>query len=152
MTGLSFWESKTLQQMSIDEWESLCDGCGKCCLIKIEDDDSGDVFTTNIACRLLDIELCRCVQYAERKKHVANCLVLDAQQKDAYRWLPETCAYRLLYEGKPLFSWHPLISGDAGSVHQAEISVRAYAQSEKYIHPEQHIEHIIGKILAPGES
>lgn len=125
----SYWETKSLSDMSREEWESLCDGCGKCCLNKLINDDD-DLFFTDVACRLLNLKTCRCGNYAERKKHVSDCQVLTVQNIPEFRWLPSTCAYRLIAEGKPLADWHPLISGDPESVHQAGISVRGRAFSE----------------------
>lgn len=124
-----YWETKSLSEMTRGEWESLCDECGKCCLNKLINDDD-DLFFTDVACRLLDLESCRCGNYAERKKHVSDCQVLTVRNIPEFRWLPSTCAYRLLAEGKPLADWHPLISGDPESVHRAGISVRGRAFSE----------------------
>lgn len=125
-----FWETTTLADMTTAQWESLCDGCGKCCLHKLEDADSGNVYICNVACKLLDIDSCGCLDYKNRKKIVPNCLTLNTDLISEFHWLPETCAYRLLAESKPLFSWHPLISGDPQSVHSAGISVRGRVVSE----------------------
>lgn len=125
-----FWETTTLVEMTPEQWESLCDGCGKCCLHKFEDEDSGEVYVCNVACQLLDLDSCRCSDYSNRKVRVPDCTVLTIGNLEDFTWLPKTCAYRLVYEGKPLELWHPLISGDAESVHQAGISVRGRVISE----------------------
>ncbi|WP_455202481.1 YcgN family cysteine cluster protein [Kaarinaea lacus] len=127
-----FWESKSLADMTRQEWESLCDGCARCCLVKLEDEDDGSIHYTNVVCDLLDLETCRCTRYETRSKLVPECVVVTPDVLDQLHWMPSTCAYRLLWEGKPLPEWHPLVSGDPQSVHLAGISVRGrvYKQQE----------------------
>lgn len=132
-----FWQTKTLDQLSVDEWESLCDGCGLCCLVKIEDEDSGDVYNTSVACRQLDIETCRCRDYENRLSDVPMCIQVTVDNLPQLGWLPATCAYKCLYEGRSLPEWHHLITGDETSVHDAGVSVKWFAVSEEYVHPEQ---------------
>ena len=118
-----FWETKTLEEMSSEEWEALCDGCAKCCLNKIEDIDTGNVYYTNVACRLLDLETCRCMDYLHRADSVPDCLHLTPAMVHEINWLPESCAYRRLAEGRGLAWWHPLVSGDPDTVHRMGRSV-----------------------------
>jgi hypothetical protein len=124
-----FWE-KPLSSLTRQEWEALCDGCGKCCLHKIEDEITGEVHPTNVACRLLDRHSCRCSSYRTRRTFVPDCIRLSAANVDRYGWLPSTCAYRLRSEGQPLPEWHPLRTGDPESVHRAGMSVRGWTVSE----------------------
>ncbi|MHA1544676.1 MAG: YcgN family cysteine cluster protein [Alphaproteobacteria bacterium] len=131
MTRPRFWEAKSLAEMSAEEWEALCDGCGKCCLHKLEDDDTGEVHYTAVACRLLDLKTIRCTDYENRRRLVADCLRLDSQNTAAFKWLPGTCAYKRVSEGKGLADWHPLISQDPMSVHKAGVSVRGKIISER---------------------
>ena len=137
-----FWKIKPLNRMTRQEWESLCDGCALCCLIKLEDEDSGDIYHTDVVCRLLDQQTCRCENYIERSVLVPGCLKLTPVLARRLSWLPETCAYRLLAEGKPLLEWHYLVSGDPEAVHRAGISVRGKAVSENDIQPDDLADHI----------
>jgi len=125
-----FWKRKSLAEMSGEEWESLCDGCALCCLQKLEDEETGGIYFTDIACKLLDTDACRCVDYSNRAKVVSTCLVLSVDEPLAFNWLPGTCAYRLLAEGESLPDWHPLITGDPNSVHEAGISAKGKCVSE----------------------
>ena len=135
-----FWRRKKLAEMSREEWESLCDGCAKCCLVKLEYEDTGEIDHTDISCRLLDTHSCRCTDYANRQKQVPDCLTLTPRRVRRLRWLPATCAYRLVSEGRDLYWWHPLVSGDPETVHTAGISVRDRVVSEeKAGAPEHHI-------------
>ena len=138
-----FWKVKKLHQMNDDEWESLCDGCARCCLLKLEDEESSELFFTNVSCHLLDIKKCSCKDYENRKFLVPECLRVKNMALSEYQWLPETCAYRLLSEGRPLPEWHPLITGDRNSVKLACITVDTFAVSEDYIHPDQLEDHVI---------
>ena len=130
-TDVPFWQRKSLGEMNKSEWESLCDGCARCCLNKLENDTTGEIQFTDVACRLLDIHACRCVSYDDRKRFVPDCQILNPKNVKRLSWLPSTCAYRLIDEGKDLFWWHPLVSGDPETVHQAGISVRGRVVSER---------------------
>jgi uncharacterized protein len=121
---LPFLKTKTLAQMSAAEWESLCDGCGKCCLSKIEDEDTAEIFYTSVICRLFDEGTCRCTDYANRSIQVPDCVTLDIENVSALSWLPKTCAYKLVMEGKDLYPWHHLVCGDPNEVHRQGVSVR----------------------------
>jgi len=124
-----FWE-KPLSELDRGEWEALCDGCGRCCLHKLEDEESGDIYATNVACALLDRRTGRCSDYAHRKARVVDCVVLDRGKACSLDWLPESCAYRLRSEGEPLREWHYLISGSRETVHEAGQSTRGWTVSE----------------------
>jgi uncharacterized cysteine cluster protein YcgN (CxxCxxCC family) len=130
MADEPFWKRKKLTQMTRAEWESLCDGCGKCCLHKIEDFLSGEISYTNVACRLLDTKTCRCKDYANRTKKVPDCVALTAKNISELHWMPSTCAYRLLAEGKDLPDWHPLVSGDPKTVEKAGMSIKGRVVEE----------------------
>ncbi len=129
-TQKPFWRTKTLEQMTVREWESLCDGCGLCCLIRFEDEETGEIIPTRVHCKLFDNQACRCSDYANRKQHVPDCIKLTPYNIEALEWMPLSCAYRRLYEGKDLPAWHPLITGDPESVHRAGVSVRGQTVSE----------------------
>ena len=129
----AFWKNKTLRQMSSSEWEALCDGCGKCCLVKLIDDLTDDLHYTTVACKLLDCESCQCGDYENRKSLVEDCAILSPRLIEELHWMPSTCAYRLIYEGKDLYWWHPLISGNSNTVHEAGISVRGRVISEREV-------------------
>ena len=142
-----FWQTKTLEAMTPDEWESLCDGCGRCCLHKLRFDETNELGFTNVACRLLDLDTCRCTNYENRRRYVPDCVTLTPAEVRSVDWLPPSCAYRLLAEGKPLAWWHPLVSGSPDTVHQAGISVRGRAVGERVAGPLEH--HIVDW---PGKS
>jgi uncharacterized cysteine cluster protein YcgN (CxxCxxCC family) len=125
-----FWRAKTLEEMSLSEWESLCDGCGLCCLVRFEDEDTGEITPTRVACKLFDGEACRCVNYSQRRRHVPDCIKLTPHNIASLPWMPLSCAYRRLHEGKDLPVWHPLITGDRESVHRAGVSVRGQTINE----------------------
>ncbi len=130
MSAKPFWQTKTLDQMDAAEWESLCDGCGRCCLIRFEDEVSGEVIPTRVACRLFNAATCQCSNYVARKTYVPDCIKLTPQAVEHLTWMPKTCAYRRVFEGRGLADWHPLVSGDPESVHRAGISVRGKVFSE----------------------
>ncbi len=125
-----YWKRKSLADMTVAEWEGLCDGCALCCMHKIEDEDTDEVFYTDLACRLLDLESCRCSDYANRARKVADCLVLSVDRPEEFNWLPASCAYRRLANGQELPEWHPLLTGRAESVHEAGVSMLGRAVSE----------------------
>lgn len=139
-----FWEKVAFDKLTPPEWEALCDGCAKCCLNKLEDPDSGEIAQTRVACRLLDGETCRCGQYDIRRQFVPECIFLTPKNlADHLYWIPDTCAYRLIYEGRPLFDWHPLISGSDQSVHDAGISVKGWSIPEFEVDEEDWEDYLI---------
>jgi len=137
-----FWKSKTLSEMTQGEWESLCDGCGRCCLNKLEDEDTGKFLYTRAACKLLDIGTCRCTDYVNRAKRVPDCVTLTPKNVSELGWLPESCAYRRLDEGRGLAWWHPLVSGNPETVREAGISVENEAYTEEGINVDELVHHI----------
>jgi uncharacterized protein len=142
-SNVPFWEHKTLDDMTAAEWESLCDGCGRCCLVKIEDEDTSDIHLTRLSCRLLDVGSCRCKDYPNRHNEVPDCISIDPDKVRKLSWLPPTCGYRLVEEGRGLQWWHPLVSGRAETVHEAGISVRSWALNETRVRPENIHRYII---------
>jgi uncharacterized protein len=139
-----FWKTKSLAQMNAREWESLCDGCGRCCLVKLEEEDTARIYYTDVGCTLLDGEACRCRDYQNRSAKVHDCVRLTARNVAKLDWLPPTCAYRLIGEGRNLAWWHPLVSGDPATVHAAGISVRGrVAAAEEAVAADQLEDHIV---------
>jgi hypothetical protein len=130
---LAFWKTRTLEEMTAGEWESLCDGCGRCCLNKLEYEESGEIVWTKVACKLLDPVSCRCKDYENRRAFVPECIRLTPKEVHELSWLPPTCAYRLVRDGEDLYWWHPLVSGDPETVHQAGVSVRNRTVSEEVV-------------------
>lgn len=142
-----FWQRKRLTEMTQTEWESLCDGCGKCCLTKLEDEDTGEVWYTDLACQYMDGDSCQCTVYSDRQQKEPDCIVLSPENLQDFHWLPSTCAYRLLSEDRPLPDWHPLISGDPSSVHQAQVSMRHRTVPNSRVPEKDWEEHIIHWVI-----
>jgi uncharacterized protein len=138
-----FWETKSLLEMSQHEWEALCDGCGRCCVIKLEDEDTGAVYPTSVSCHLLDTGTCRCTDYGHRHDRVPDCVKLNRDNVSHLGWLPPTCAYRRLAEGRRLEWWHPLVSGDARTVVEAGISIKDQVTPETDVAEEDLVDHMI---------
>jgi len=140
-----FWKTRSLEEMTPQEWESLCDGCGKCCLAKLEDEDTGGIYFTTVGCRLFDADLCRCTDYEHRQARVADCIRLTPENVRTIPWLPMTCAYRLVAEGRDLPPWHHLISGSRDTIHQAGKSMqgRVTALETDLAEPEEYFDHLI---------
>jgi len=130
---MDFWKKKNLSEMTKEEWELLCDGCARCCLHKLEDEDTGEISYTCVACKYLNIDECKCISYEKRFSLFDECLSLDPHNIKKYPWLPSTCAYRLIFEGKDLPKWHPLVSGNPASVHKHGISLKNRAISETFV-------------------
>jgi hypothetical protein len=149
---LPFWKRKTLAEMSAPEWESLCDGCGLCCLNKIEEWDSGDIYFTSIRCKLMDGESCRCTSYPNRWDFVPDCVQLTLENVPEIEWLPPTCGYRLVNEGRDLYWWHPLVSGDPETVHQAGISARGRTVSENDVGLDDMEDYVVDWPLTVGDA
>ena len=142
-SAVPWWNSTALADLSDSQWEALCDGCAKCCLHKLEDEDTQEIYYTKVRCRYLDEEHCRCSDYSRRSILVPHCIHLHSDDVPGYDWLPVTCAYRLRANNEPLPAWHPLVSGSADSVHEAGISIRGRAISDEFVHPDGYDEHII---------
>jgi uncharacterized protein len=140
MDDVPFWRRKALAEMTSEEWESLCDGCGRCCLNKLEDEDSGRIYFTDVGSRLLDTETCRCRDYPHRMAQVTDCLQLSPQNVPGLTWLPPTCGYRLVAQGRDLYWWHPLVSGDPETVHMAGVSVRGRVSASEQDVPDEQLE------------
>jgi hypothetical protein len=138
-----FWQEKGLGELSAAEWDALCDGCARCCLVKLEDDDTAEVHYTDVACRLLDAGKCQCSDYQRRAELVADCVVLTPDSIGDLTWMPPTCAYRLVAEGKDLYWWHPLVSGDPEAVHTAGVSVRGRIVVEERVSEDALQDHIV---------
>ena len=135
-----FWERKQLGEMSRQEWESLCDGCGRCCVVKLADESTGEVHPTSVVCRLFDLDTCRCTHYRDRHRLVPDCVRLDADKASEFDWLPDSCAYRRLAMGRGLAWWHPLVSGDPQTVIDAGVSVYGNVVPEQAVHPDEALE------------
>jgi len=139
-----FWRRKSLDEMTDSEWESLCDGCGRCCLNKLEEEGTDRTYYTDVGCRLLNAKTCRCRDYTNRLEKVDDCVQLTPESLKSITWLPPSCAYVLLAEGKELYWWHPLVSGDPETVHAAGVSVRSHLlASEKNVPDEDLEDHIV---------
>lgn len=140
---MAFWEEKTLEEMTDAEWEALCDGCGRCCLIKLEDEEIGLLITSDVRCQLLDGDTCTCTDYANRQAKVPDCIKLTPQNVREISWIPTTCAYRRIAEGKGLAWWHPLVSGDPQTVVDVGVSARGRTFAEKDIAPGEWEDHAV---------
>ncbi|MEL6257492.1 MAG: YcgN family cysteine cluster protein [Pseudomonadota bacterium] len=143
VTTAPFWRTKRLDQMSDEEWESLCDGCAKCCLLKLEDEDTGEIAYTRLHCRLLDASTCRCSDYRNRKAKVPDCIKLTPDKIEAIAWMPRTCSYRLVAEGQDLPDWHHLVCGDRDRIHQEGHSIMGRTKCEDTVIEEDQVDWII---------
>lgn len=143
MTDKAFWKAKSMQKFSSSEWESICDGCGRCCLQKLEDEDSGEVYYTDVVCRYFDEAKCQCTEYDKRSVLVPRCVKLNYEDIERFHWLPSTCSYKVLHDTGELPKWHPLVTGDSDSVHKAGISIRGKVISETDIDEELWEEQVI---------
>ena len=139
---MGFWDDKTLEQMSREEWEALCDGCGRCCLMKLEDEDTGEIYTSDVHCRLLDGQSCKCTDYSHRLSEVPDCIKLTPQNVRTISWIPKTCAYKRIADGKGLAWWHPLVSGDPQTVVAAGVSVCGRTIPEQAVKPGEWEDHV----------
>lgn len=147
-----FWRTKTLEVMNRDEWEALCDGCGRCCMVKLEDEDTAEIYLTRLSCGMLDVRTCRCKDYPNRFQKMPDCLEIDIARARELSWLPKTCAYRIVGEGGDLPWWHPLVSGTSETVHQAGISVKSFAMSERRVKQENYWKYIIPDLPEEAET
>lgn len=147
-----WWDGLPLEALDEQQWEALCDGCGRCCLHKLQDEDSGELFFTRVHCQYLDTEACRCTVYATRQVLVPDCVVLDRRRPELFDFLPGTCAYRLRSRGRPLPDWHPLRSGDPDSVFRAGIAVSGRVVSEANVHPDSFEEHVVRWVSSEEEA
>lgn len=145
---MTFWKDKSLDEMSRAEWESLCDGCGKCCCIRLEDEDTGAIYITDVVCKLFDAQSCRCTDYLNRSLKVPDCVTLTPANTPQLHWMPQTCAYRLVANGEDLPDWHHLVSGSRESIHEAGMSVQGAVVSELNVAEEDHPHRIV---IWPGE-
>lgn len=145
-----FWERFELEELDKHEWEALCDGCAQCCMVRLEDEESGDIATLSLSCRLLDTDACACSDYEHRFERAAGCMQLTPERARRFHWLPDSCGYRLMARGAPLPDWHPLISGDPMSVHRAGISVRGVATSEDSVSEADYEDYIIAVLPTPS--
>lgn len=137
-----------MAEMSRQEWESLCDGCGKCCCIRLEDEETAAIYITDVVCKLFDAGTCQCSDYPNRSEKVPDCVTLTPENVSQLKWMPRTCAYRLVSEGKDLFEWHHLVSGSRETIHEAGMSVQDAVVSEVHMSEEEQAQRIV---IWPGE-